>query len=181
MSRDDLWRIGHMLDAIQSAFVFVAGRERASESLAARFEESAPGLSGTNGEGLHLGACAKAIRFQRDTQKFLGSSTQKISDYSPGRGVDHPLYVYGGRDRHSLTESDQSLPQRVCGLGQKAQLGLEMIELALCKWRLILNISVHVRKPRLMASIVPRQSVGLEWFSCVALRAKRKGPFTSCT
>jgi uncharacterized protein with HEPN domain len=29
MSRDDLWRIGHMLDAIQSAFVFVTGRERA--------------------------------------------------------------------------------------------------------------------------------------------------------
>jgi uncharacterized protein with HEPN domain len=29
MSQDDLWRIGHMLDAIQSAFVFVTGRERA--------------------------------------------------------------------------------------------------------------------------------------------------------
>jgi hypothetical protein len=69
----------------------------------------------------------------------------------------------------------------VCGLGQKAQLGLEVIEPALPKWRLILNISVDVRKPRLMASIVPRQSVGLEWFSYVALRAKRKGPFTSCT
>lgn len=29
MSQDDLWRIGQMLDAIQSAFSFVFGRERA--------------------------------------------------------------------------------------------------------------------------------------------------------
>jgi uncharacterized protein with HEPN domain len=29
MSQDDLWRIGHLLDAIQSAFVLVTGRERA--------------------------------------------------------------------------------------------------------------------------------------------------------
>ena len=71
----------------------------------------------------------KAVRLQCFAKEPLRRAAHRISDYSDGSSIHRLFQSDVGKNRHSLSESHQSLPEGLCVIGKEIESRVEVMSL----------------------------------------------------